>query len=131
VNSPRLVLIALRLIAIIILLVAIFLTIKGDREFAGIYARFGVDPWGRYITCTLQIISILLLLIPSTIKLGTIVTMAVTVALLGVHLLTSGSSVLEVYRNLFYLSAILIACCSASLYMRNITGYDERETTEA
>src|SRR5258708_32713736 len=61
-----------RIVAAIILLQTLFFKFTGAEESVKLFSALGVEPWGRIGTGVLELIASALILIPSTVWLGSI-----------------------------------------------------------
>ncbi|HYP27349.1 MAG TPA: hypothetical protein VE262_11575 [Blastocatellia bacterium] len=68
--------------AAVILLQTLFFKFTGAEESVYIFSTLGLEPWGRIGSGIVELIASVLLLIPSTVSLGAVLSMGVT-GLLG------------------------------------------------
>lgn len=62
----------------------------GAAESIEIFTRLGVEPWGRYLTATLELIAGVLILIPKTRSFGAMVAVVVMTGALLSHIFVLG-----------------------------------------
>ncbi len=102
----------LRLVPAIILLQTLFFKYTGAEESIYIFKQMGIEPWGRYLVATLELICAVLLLIPRTAGVGALLTLAIMLGAIGGHLTKLGIEVAGDGGFLFTL-AIIVTVFSA------------------
>ena len=112
----------LRIVAAVILLQTLYFKFTGHSESVELFTKLGVEPWGRIGTGILEIITGILLLLPSTVFIG---------ALLGIGLMSgailSHLTVIGIESNgddgqLFILAIIVLVCCLVLLVLHKQKG---------
>lgn len=109
-----------RLVAAIILFQTLFFKFTGDGESVYIFTTVGMEPWGRIGIGILELITAVLLLIPSTAWAGGVLALGLMVGAIGMHLTILGIAVQGDGGYLFFL-AVLVALCSVYIILRNLT----------
>jgi hypothetical protein len=82
-----------QLTAAIILGQTLFFKFTGAPEARYIFTTLGVEPWGRYATGTLELITVILLLTPRTAALGAVLAMGLMGGAIMSHLTRLGIEV--------------------------------------
>lgn len=80
----------LRIVAAAILLQTLYFKFTAHPESAILFTKLGVEPWGRIGTGVLELITGILLLIPSTAFIGSFMAMMLMVGAIGSHLFVIG-----------------------------------------
>lgn len=68
-----------RIIAAIILLQTLYFKFSGAEESIQLFSQLGIEPWGRIGTGVLELIASVLILIPSTVWMGSILAIGLMV----------------------------------------------------
>ncbi|MBX3276860.1 MAG: DoxX family protein [Acidobacteria bacterium] len=85
----------LRLVVAVILFQTLFFKFTGAEESVYIFAKLGIEPWGRIGSGVVELIAVILLLVPSTVTIGAILSLgAIGVAILS-HLTKLGIVVIN------------------------------------
>ena len=108
----------IRLLPAIILLQTLFFKYTGAPESVEIFQRMGIEPWGRYLVATLELVAAILLILPKTAPFGAVMALGLMVGAIGGHLTKIGIEVAGDGGTLFAL-AILVAACSATIVWKN------------
>ncbi|MEM9896214.1 MAG: DoxX family protein [Bacteroidota bacterium] len=98
-----------RLIVTIILLQTLPFKFSGAEESVYIFSLLNMEPWGRYLIATLELVSSLLLLSPYYIM-GAIISLSIISAANFLHFVKLGFIVNEDGGVLFVLSIIVVVC---------------------
>jgi len=106
----------LRLIAAIILLQTLYYKFGGAPESVHIFTVLGVEPWGRIGLGVFELITAILLLIPSTVWIGAGLGIGLMLGAIGAHVTLLGIEVQGDGGTLFLL-ALVTLIASASLLM--------------
>jgi hypothetical protein len=107
----------LRIIAAGILLQTLYFKFGGKPEAVYIFSTLGVEPWGRIALGVLELITAILLLLPSTVWLGAVVGVGLMVGALGAHVAILGIEVQDDGGNLFILALLTLVACTAILFI--------------
>jgi putative oxidoreductase len=109
----------LRGIAAVILLQTLFFKFTGAAESVYIFSALGMEPWGRIGSGVAELIASVLLLLPSTVALGAVVSLGVICGAIFFHLTKLGIALPAVGDNgeLFALALVVFACSAAVLVM--------------
>ena len=83
----------LRLTAAFILLQTLFFKFTGAEESVYIFSTLGVEPWGRYASGIVELVTAILLLVPATAALGGVLAFGVAAGALMSHLTVLGIEV--------------------------------------
>ncbi len=108
---------ALRLIAAGILAQTLFFKFTGAAESRYIFSVLGLEPWGRLAVGVAELITVFLLLIPSTAGLGGVLGLGVISGALFAHLTKLGIEVQGDGGLLFYLALIVFVCCLGVVWL--------------
>jgi hypothetical protein len=108
---------ALRAIAAVILLQTLFFKFTAAKESVYIFSTLGLEPWGRIGTGIIELIAAVLLLIPSTVVYGAILSLGVISGAIFSHLTKLGITLPAVddHGELFTLAVIVFVCSAAVL----------------
>jgi hypothetical protein len=109
----------LRLIAAAILLQTLFFKFTGAKESVYIFSTLGLEPWGRIGTGVVELIASALLLMPSTVAYGAVLSLGVISGAIVSHLTKLGIELPAVddHGELFALAVAVFACSAAVLVM--------------
>lgn len=100
----------LRLTAAFILLQTLFFKFTGAEESVYIFSTLGVEPWGRYGSAVVELVTAVLLLVPATAALGGVLTIGVAAGALMSHLTVLGIEVKGDGGLLFALALTILIC---------------------
>ena len=103
---------ALRLIVAVILPQTLFFKFSGAKESVYIFSTLGMEPWGRIGSGIVELIASILLLIPGTVTLGSLLSLAVISGAILSHLTRLGISLPAVgdHGELFALAVAVFVC---------------------
>jgi uncharacterized membrane protein YphA (DoxX/SURF4 family) len=105
-----------RIAAAIILLQTLFFKFTGAEESVKLFSALGVEPWGRIGTGVMELIASILILIPATVWLGSLLAVGLMAGAIASHVLIIG-----VTRNdggqLFLYALIVFVCALFSFWM--------------
>jgi putative oxidoreductase len=109
----------LRAIAAIILLQTLFFKFTGAKESVYIFTTVGMEPWGRIGSGVVELIAAILLLLPTTVVFGAILSLGVISGAIFFHLTKLGIALPAVddHGELFALAVTVFACSLAILAM--------------
>ena len=103
---------ALRVIAAVILAQTLLFKFSGAEESKFIFSTLGLEPVGRYGVGVAELVTVVLLLIPSTAGLGGLLGLGVISGALMGHLTKLGIEVQGDGGLLFYLALAVFICCA-------------------
>ena len=98
----------LRIIAAGILLQTLYFKFTAHPESVALFTKLGVEPWGRIATGVLELITGILLLLPSTAFLGGFLAMGLMLGAIASHLLVIGIESQGDGGELFILAIIVL-----------------------
>lgn len=103
---------ALRLIVAVILLQTLFFKFSGAKESVYIFSTLGMEPWGRIGSGIVELIASILLLIPGTVTLGSLLSLGVISGAILSHLTRLGIALPAVgdHGELFALAVAVFVC---------------------
>jgi uncharacterized membrane protein YphA (DoxX/SURF4 family) len=117
----------LRLVVAGILFQTLFFKFTGAQESVHIFTKLGIEPWGRIGSGVVELIAVILLLIPSTVAIGAILSLGVISGAIMSHLTKLGVAVINSDGSsdgglLFALALIVFICSAITLiiYRREI-----------
>lgn len=116
-NSRKVFSILLRLIAAGIMLQTLYFKFTGQPESVYIFSTLGVEPWGRIVTGTAELIASALLLIPSTVALGAVMGIGIMSGAIISHLGILGIEVQDDGGQLFIYGLVVMFCCITLLVL--------------
>ena len=110
---------ALRVIAAFILLQTLFFKFTGAKESVYIFTTLGIEPWGRIGSGVVELIASVLLLLPRTVTLGALLSLATIIVAILSHLTKLGVRLPAVNDNgeLFALAIVVLLCSAAVLLL--------------
>jgi uncharacterized membrane protein YphA (DoxX/SURF4 family) len=106
----------LRLAAAIILLQTLYFKFTAAPESVYIFSTLGLEPWGRIIIGSLELVAAILILVPKTTTLGALLAMGIMAGAIFSHLTKLGIVVQNDGGQLFIL-ALVVFVCSAALVL--------------
>lgn len=101
----------LRIVAAVILLQTLYFKFTAAPESVELFTKLGIEPWGRIGTGVVELFTGILLLIPSTAFLGSLLGMGVMTGAIGSHLLVLGIESAGDGGTLFILAIIVFVAC--------------------
>ena len=109
----------LRGIAAVILLQTLFFKFTAAKESVYIFSTLGLEPWGRIGTGMAELIAAILLLFPSTVVYGAILSLGVISGAIFAHLTRLGIALPAVddHGELFALALTVFVCSATVLVM--------------
>jgi uncharacterized membrane protein YphA (DoxX/SURF4 family) len=110
-NTKKITLIILRLVAAIILLQTLYFKFTGNPESVELFTKLGVEPWGRIGTGVIELITGILLLIPSVVFIGAMLGIGLMAGAILSHLTVIGIESKGDGGQLFVLAIIVLVCC--------------------
>ena len=100
-----------RLLAALIMLQTLYFKFTGAEESVYIFTQVGMEPWGRIGVGMMELIASFLILVPSTVWLGSVLAAGLMSGALMMHLTLLGIEVKGDGGYLFIL-ALVVAICS-------------------
>jgi len=114
----RIFLFILRILAAGILLQTLFFKFTAAPESVYIFSTLHADPWGRWFSGVVELVSAVLLLIPMTQALGALIGLGVMAGALLSHIFILGLVVQDDGGLLFALALVVFASCLFILVMQ-------------
>lgn len=96
----------------------LYFKLTGAPESVEIFRTLGVEPWGRFLTATLELVAVGLLLLPRTAALGGLLGVGLMVGAVGAHLTRLGIEVQEDGGLLFGLALFVLVASAGVLWLR-------------
>jgi len=107
----------LRLVVAGILFQTLFFKFTGAQESIHIFTKLGLEPWGRIGSGVVELVAVILLLIPSTVTIGAILSLGVISGAILSHLTKLGIVVINSDGSsdggLLFALALIVFVCSA------------------
>ncbi|MFN8885884.1 MAG: DoxX family protein [Cyclobacteriaceae bacterium] len=100
-----------RLLAALIMLQTLYFTFTGAEESVYIFTQVGMEPWGRIGVGMMELIASFLILVPSTVWLGSVLAAGLMSGALMMHLTLLGIEV-NGDGGYLYILAWVVAICS-------------------
>lgn len=108
----------LQVVAAVILLQTLFFKFTGAEESVYIFTTVGAEPWGRIASGVVELIAAVLLLIPSTVTIGAILSVGVASGAILSHLTKLGIVVKDDGGLLFALAVTVFISSAIILFVR-------------
>jgi len=108
----------IRITAALILLQTLFFKYTGAEESIYIFQQMGMEPWGRYLIASLELIGAIAILIPSTSLAGALLVAGIMGGAIVSHLTRLGIVINNDGGLLFGLAITVTACSAATLFSR-------------
>src|SRR6266478_10223893 len=105
----------LRGIAAVILLQTLFFKFTGAKESVYLFSTLGMEPWGRIGSGIAELIASMLLLLPTTVVFGAILSLGVISGAIFFHLTRLGITLplVDDHGELFALAVVVFMCSLA------------------
>jgi len=113
---------ALRLATAIILLQTLYFKFTGQPESIELFAKLGVEPWGRIGTGIFELVASILLLVPATVFFGALLGAGLMSGAILSHIAVIGIESQGDGGQLFMLAIIVMICSTTLLLMHKQTG---------
>ncbi len=113
---------ALRITAAVILLQTLYFKFTGHPESVELFTKLGVEPWGRIGTGLIELITGILLLLPSTVFIGAFLGVGLMAGAILSHLTVIGIESKGDGGQLFMLAIIVLVSCIALLFIHRNDG---------
>src|SRR5260221_13635782 len=98
-----------RIIAAIILLQTLFFKFTGASESVELFTKLGAEPWGSIGTGVIELIASVLILIPATVWLGSVLAVGLMAGAIASHVLVIG--VMRDDGGQLFVYAIIVFAC--------------------
>ena len=110
----------LQLVAAVILFQTLFFKFTGAKESIYIFSTVGMEPWGRIRSGVVELIASILLVIPATVTIGAIISLATISGAIFFHLTKLGIALPAVNDRgeLFALAVVVFVVSLAILFIR-------------
>ncbi len=112
----------LRITAAVILLQTLYFKFTGHPESVALFTKLGVEPWGRFATGIIELLTGILLLIPATASIGALLGIGLMVGAIASHLTVIGIESQGDGGQLFMLAWIVLGCCLLTLWLHREQG---------
>jgi hypothetical protein len=106
---------AARIIGAAIMLQTLYFKFSGSEESVFIFSTVGVEPWGRILVGSLELVASVLLLMPSVSWIGAALGAGLMAGAIGMHLTLLGIEVRGDGGYLFFLALAVAICCATVL----------------
>jgi uncharacterized membrane protein YphA (DoxX/SURF4 family) len=101
-----------RIVAAVILLQTLYFKFSGADESVYIFSTLGIEPYGRIGSGIAELIAAILILVPRTTLIGSILGLGVITGAIFSHLFILGIEVQNDGGELFILAIITFLCCA-------------------
>ncbi|MEW5975998.1 MAG: DoxX family protein [Acidobacteriota bacterium] len=110
----------LQLLAAAILFQTLFFKFTGAKESVYIFSTLGIEPWGRIGSGVVELIASILLVIPSTVTVGALISLVTIAGAIFSHLTKLGIALPEVNDRgeLFALALVVFVASLVILFLR-------------
>ncbi|MBX2894571.1 MAG: DoxX family protein [Cyclobacteriaceae bacterium] len=105
-----------RIVAAVILVQTLYFKFSAAPESVFIFSTVGIEPWGRWLVGFLELVASVMLFIPATIWLGSILGIGLMVGALGMHVTLLGIEVQGDGGQLFIYALIVLICTLYSFW---------------
>jgi len=105
-----------RLVAAIIMVQTLYFKFTAAPESVFIFSTVGMEPWGRWLVGFLELVASVMLFIPATIWLGSILAIGLMAGALGMHLTLLGIEVQGDGGQLFIYALVVLICTLYSFW---------------
>ncbi len=112
----------LRIVAAVILLQTLYFKFSGHPESVELFTKLGVEPWGRIGTGIIELITGILLLLPSTVFIGAFLGIGLMAGAILSHLTVIGIESKGDGGQLFMLAILVLLCCLALVVLHKQKG---------
>jgi putative oxidoreductase len=112
----------LRIVAAVILLQTLYFKFSGHPESVELFTKLGVEPWGRIGTGIIELITGILLLLPSTVFIGALLGTGLMAGAILSHLTVIGIESKGDGGQLFMLAILVLLCCLTLLVLHRQKG---------
>ena len=106
----------LRIVAAIIMLQTLFFKFTGAEESVYIFTALGIEPWGRFVTGSFELIASILILYPLSTGMGALLGMCLMLGAIFSHITVFGLVVEDDGGQLFIYACIVLFCCSVLVF---------------
>jgi putative oxidoreductase len=106
-----------RVTVVIILIAALFSKFAGAEKFIYIFAKIGLEPWGRYSTGLAELIAAVSLLIPRFVWAGALIAIGVITGAMVSHLVILGPVVQGDGGRRFGLAVVVFLCSVVTVFL--------------
>ena len=112
----------LRIAAAVILLQTLYFKFTAHPESVELFTKLGVEPWGRIGTGIIELITGILLLIPSTVFIGAVLGIGLMSGAILSHITVIGIQSKGDGGQLFMLAIAVLVCCGIIMWLHKQQG---------
>ena len=112
----------LRIVAALILLQTLYFKFTAHPESVELFTKLGIEPWGRIGTGAMELVTSILLLIPSTVFAGAFLGVGLMAGAIVSHLTVIGIESKGDGGQLFMLAITVMVCCLVILLLHKNQG---------
>ena len=105
-----------RIVASIIMLQTLYFKFSGAEESVYIFTALGIEPWGRFVTGSFELIASILILYPLSTGMGALLGMCLMLGAIFSHITVLGLVVKDDGGQLFIYACIVLFCCSVLVF---------------
>ncbi len=106
----------LRIVAAIIMLQTLYFKFSGAEESIYIFTALGIEPWGRFLVASFELIASILILYPRSTGIGALLGMGLMLRAIFSHITVLGLVVKDDGGQLFTYACIVLVCCSILVF---------------
>lgn len=124
-NTKTLLSLLLRLVAAFIMLQTLYFKFTAQPESVYIFTKVGIEPWGRIGTGVAELVASVLMLVPGTIVIGSVMAAGIMLGALATHLFILGLEVQGDGGQLVIYAVIVLVASIALLFIHaeQLTSY--------
>lgn len=112
-----------RIVAAVILLQTLYFKFTAQPEAVELFTKLGVEPWGRIGTGIIELITSILLIVPSTVFLGALLGVGLMAGAIASHLTVIGIVSQGDGGQLFIMAIIVLTCSLIILLLHKQQGF--------
>lgn len=113
----------LRIAASLILLQTLYFKFTAQPEAVELFTKLGVEPWGRIGTGIIELITGILLLIPTSVFVGALLGVGLMIGAIASHITVIGIVSQGDGGQLFIMAIIVLVCCIVILVLHKQQGF--------
>jgi putative oxidoreductase len=113
-----------RIVAAVILFQTLYFKFTAQPEAVELFTKLGVEPWGRVVTGIIELITSILLIVPSTVFIGALLGVGLMTGAIASHLTVIGIVSQGDGGQLFIMAIIVLICSLIILLLHKQQGFD-------
>ena len=112
-----------RIVAAVILLQTLYFKFTAQPEAVELFTKLGVEPWGRVGTGIIELITSILLIVPSTVFIGALLGIGLMAGAIASHLTVIGIVSQGDGGQLFIMAIVVLICSLIILLLHKQQGF--------